>query len=173
MKLNEKISYYRKAAKLSQEELAERTGVSRQAVSKWELGAATPELEKLVALAKTFGVTTDELLGLAEPRRETEQAPPQAPAQPLPEDVDWVLRRSARFRRWYTPIFVGLIMLAMGIWMCINFWGYHSGTPFVEKTMQPVRYASAAMAVLGMGELIWGVVRLILHRRKENKTASP
>ena len=39
MKLNEKILYYRKRAKLSQEELAARVGVSRQAVSKWELGA--------------------------------------------------------------------------------------------------------------------------------------
>ena len=38
MKLSEKIYYYRKKAKLSQEELATRVGVSRQAVSKWELG---------------------------------------------------------------------------------------------------------------------------------------
>lgn len=51
MRLNEKIYYYRKAMKLSQEELAERVGVSRQSVSKWELGEATPEVEKLLALA--------------------------------------------------------------------------------------------------------------------------
>lgn len=51
MRLNEKIYYYRKAIKLSQEELAERVGVSRQSVSKWELGEATPEVEKLLALA--------------------------------------------------------------------------------------------------------------------------
>ena len=38
MKLNEKIYYYRKRAKLSQEELAAQVGVSRQAVSTWELG---------------------------------------------------------------------------------------------------------------------------------------
>lgn len=38
MKLNEKIAYYRRDKKLSQEELAARVGVSRQAVSKWELG---------------------------------------------------------------------------------------------------------------------------------------
>lgn len=62
MKLNEKIYFYRKALNLSQEELAERVGVSRQAVSKWELGEATPEVEKLLALAGVFGITTDELL---------------------------------------------------------------------------------------------------------------
>ena len=60
MKLNEKILYYRKAAKLSQEELAVQIGVSRQAVSKWELDAAMPEIDKLLALARIFGVTTDE-----------------------------------------------------------------------------------------------------------------
>lgn len=67
MKLNEKILYYRRAAKLSQEELAARIGVSRQAVSKWELGESTPEVDKLVALSRLFGVTTDELLGEGEP----------------------------------------------------------------------------------------------------------
>lgn len=63
MALGERIWHYRKMARMSQEELAARVGVSRQAVSKWELGTATPELEKLVALAETFGVSVDELLG--------------------------------------------------------------------------------------------------------------
>ena len=67
MKLNEKILYYRKAAKLSQEELAVQIGVSRQAVSKWELDAAMPEIDKLLALARIFGVTTDELLSEDDP----------------------------------------------------------------------------------------------------------
>jgi Predicted transcriptional regulators len=40
MKLNEKIAWYRRERKLSQEELAARVGVSRQAVSKWELGVS-------------------------------------------------------------------------------------------------------------------------------------
>ena len=83
MKLNEKILYYRKAAKLSQEELAERVGVSRQAVSKWELGDATPEVDKLLALAKAFGVTTDELLGEADPAVGREQTPPPQEKPPV------------------------------------------------------------------------------------------
>ena len=59
MKLNEKILYYRKAAKLSQEELAAQVGVSRQAVSKWELGDSVPELDKLLGLARAFGVSEE------------------------------------------------------------------------------------------------------------------
>lgn len=62
MKLNEKIFYCRRKAGLSQEALAEKLGVSRQAVSKWETGDAVPEIGKLLALAKQFDVTTDWLL---------------------------------------------------------------------------------------------------------------
>ena len=76
MTLHEKILYYRKQARLSQEELAARVGVSRQAVSKWELGDATPEVDKLVALARVFGVTTDELLSPEEPAAGTPPPPP-------------------------------------------------------------------------------------------------
>ncbi len=62
MKLYEKITVYRKKCGLSQEALAEKIGVSRQAVSKWETGDALPEITKLKALADCFGVTIDFLL---------------------------------------------------------------------------------------------------------------
>lgn len=61
--LSEKIYELRRKDGLSQEALAEKIGVSRQAVSKWETGAATPELDKLRALCACFGVTLDELTG--------------------------------------------------------------------------------------------------------------
>ena len=62
MKLHEKIMIYRKKNGLSQEGLAEKIGVSRQAVSKWETGEALPEVTKLKALAETLGVSVDFLL---------------------------------------------------------------------------------------------------------------
>ena len=62
MKLHEKIFNQRKLKGFSQEELAEKLGVSRQAVSKWETGEALPEITKLKGLAEVFGVTTDYLL---------------------------------------------------------------------------------------------------------------
>ena len=74
MKLSEKILYYRKAAGLSQEELAARIGVSRQAVSKWETGESTPEVGKLAALAREFGITVDQLLSPDDPRAEAREA---------------------------------------------------------------------------------------------------
>ncbi len=57
-----RLLQYRKSSKLSQEELAEKIGVSRQAVSKWERAEASPDTDNLIMLAKVYGVTLDELL---------------------------------------------------------------------------------------------------------------
>ena len=62
MILADKIIKERKKNNWSQEELAEKMNVSRQAVSKWESAQATPDIEKILQLASLFGVTTDYLL---------------------------------------------------------------------------------------------------------------
>ena len=62
MELYEKLYELRRASGMSQEELAEKLGVSRQAVSKWESGASDPSTTNLMALAKLFGMTPEELL---------------------------------------------------------------------------------------------------------------
>lgn len=62
MKLNEKIYEYRKLKRWSQEELADKLDVSRQTISKWEVGKAVPELEKLIKLAELFNISIDELV---------------------------------------------------------------------------------------------------------------
>ena len=60
--IGEKLFERRKAAGLSQEELAEKIGVSRQAVSKWERGESSPDTENLIALAKLYNISLDELV---------------------------------------------------------------------------------------------------------------
>ena len=62
MSLAEKIILQRKKQGWSQEELADRMDVSRQAVSKWESSQSVPDMEKVVMLSNIFGVTTDYLL---------------------------------------------------------------------------------------------------------------
>lgn len=62
MNLSEKILKLRKMNGMSQDDLAEKVGVSRQSISKWESDQATPELEKVLLLANIFSVTTDYLL---------------------------------------------------------------------------------------------------------------
>lgn len=58
-----KLQEIRKQNKLSQEALAEKLGVSRQAISKWERGESAPDTENLIALSRIYGVSIDELLG--------------------------------------------------------------------------------------------------------------
>lgn len=80
MKINDKIHACRKKSGMSQEALAEKIGVSRQSISKWETGEALPEITKLPLLAQTFGVSTDWLLREEEEPQEEKSADEPAPA---------------------------------------------------------------------------------------------
>lgn len=62
MAFSEKLYALRKKSGLSQEQLAERLNVSRQAISKWESGQSVPESEKLLAVSGYFGVSLDYLM---------------------------------------------------------------------------------------------------------------
>lgn len=62
MEFNNKLYQLRKQKGLSQEELANRLNVSRQTVSKWEVGDSTPDMEKLVAISDLFEISLDELV---------------------------------------------------------------------------------------------------------------
>lgn len=62
MRLSDKIVELRKKNGWSQEELAEKLNVSRQAVSRWEVATAQPDATNILQLSKLFGVTTDYLL---------------------------------------------------------------------------------------------------------------
>ena len=98
MTLGEQIQSLRKTAGLSQEELGDKLGVARQSVSKWESDTTVPELDKLIAMSRLFGVSMGALLNLEEPEDTTEEltqreltaveeiakrlAPPAQPAPP-------------------------------------------------------------------------------------------
>ena len=62
MKFNEKLIELRKAKGLSQEELGNELGVSRQTISKWELGQSYPDFQKLVLLSDFFDISLDKLI---------------------------------------------------------------------------------------------------------------
>ena len=64
--LGTKLADLRKRHGYSQEALAEKMGVSRQAVSKWERGESTPDTDTLIELAKLYNVSVDYILGLTD-----------------------------------------------------------------------------------------------------------
>ena len=88
MTLGQRIQELRKQQNLSQEELGTRLGVSRQAVSRWEMDGAVPDVDKLIAMSKLFSVTLNDLLGVEAPgggteTLEAEQAAPQIVITPV------------------------------------------------------------------------------------------
>lgn len=62
MTIGQKILKLRNDANISQEQLAETLGVSRQSVSKWEMDQALPQIDKVLQIAELFSISTDELL---------------------------------------------------------------------------------------------------------------
>ena len=103
MALSEKIYALRKKSGLSQEQLAEHLGVSRQAISKWESGQSIPESDKLLAISSYFEVSLDFLM-----KDETSVSESQEDASPAPNDkTKWI---------------PGSILCIGGI-VCLIFWG--------------------------------------------------
>ncbi|MBQ9150710.1 MAG: helix-turn-helix domain-containing protein [Clostridia bacterium] len=80
MTLGQKITSLRKARGMTQEELSESIGVTRQTISKWEQDASTPDLEYLCKLCDLFGVTADYLI---RPEREAMETTPLAHPEPV------------------------------------------------------------------------------------------
>lgn len=70
MNIADRIQNLRKVKGISQEELADKVGVTRQAVSKWESEQSTPDVEKIIIMSDYFEVTTDYLLKGIEPKAE-------------------------------------------------------------------------------------------------------
>ncbi len=121
MELDKKLYALRKTNGFSQEQLAEKLGVSRQAVSKWEAGTSVPELSKLRELAKLYHVSLDTLLGLAETTiteaggtpgsevpKESTVVPP--PSSSPPPKAGAVRRLSG----------VALLLLAIAVIVCLS-----------------------------------------------------
>lgn len=110
MTLGQRIQELRKGQALSQEALGEKLGVSRQAISKWESDLTIPEIDKLVALSKLFGVTVGWLLGV-EPEPEAEQPQPEVRLEaPLPQPVP---------KRWWKMLtaleLAAVLLLGVGL----------------------------------------------------------
>lgn len=106
-----RIAEQRKKLGLSQEALGERMGVSRQAISKWESDSAVPEIDKLIALSKLFGVTVGWLLGVEEPQSEE---PREEFTETQLKMVEEIVRRyqprqgPPQPRRWWPKVLGGI-----------------------------------------------------------------
>ena len=110
MNLVRKILILRKRKGLSQEDLAEILNVTRQSVSKWETGEATPEVSKLVGLAKVFDVSTDWLLS-EDDFISLNQSQPQTSGKQMSEveQIPGVIERLASRYGWLFGIYIAVV----------------------------------------------------------------
>lgn len=118
MKLEERLTALRKEKGLSQLELAEALGVSRQAVSRWEVGASAPGTENLLALSRLYGVPLDELVG--GPARAAE---PEAEPNARAAELVCVRRLNRALAAALAAVLLAAALLA-GL-----YWGRHNAPP--------------------------------------------
>lgn len=151
MTIGETIQRLRTKRRLSQEQLAELVGVSRQAVSKWELNAALPDTDKLVPLARALGVSVDELLGNVSENGVSATPSPERP----PRHPDWLATH------WY---WLGLVLMAVGLYQLIQLLPGISSIAAVGG----VRVMFGFLLMLGMAPMaavIAGLLIFFLGRR--------
>lgn len=112
MKFHEKLYTLRKGANMTQTELAEKLGVSRQAVSRWEMGTAMPDIDNLIAMSDLFDVTLDDLL-----KEQTKQLQSGAEEEDQEQEQD---SDDPSFNRMVNWMRVDMILIVGGIAVIIN-----------------------------------------------------
>ncbi len=143
MPLADKITDLRKKQGWSQIDLADRLDVSRQSVSKWEMGQAVPELDKIIKMSELFSVTTDYLLKDAVPGPEPGgAAPPPTPPEeqpPAPEPEKQTPGPAApekpRRKKWPWVLAACLVLAAVLLALLL---AGHRDTPVADPKLTPV-----------------------------------
>ena len=141
--LSDQIRKYRKEKGLSQDELAEKLGVSRQSISLWENGQTQPTIENILALARIFNVSTDAILG------NTEEVKSQAEEAATEEVVLGASEGKRRSGMWIIIAGVATVVILVGtvlLWMEIG--KRRSGAP-VESGMTGLAAQSELVAEEG------------------------
>ena len=146
MDFSEKLMHLRKQAVWAQEQLADRLGVTRQSVSKWESGTAFPELIKMISLSELFDVSVDYLLKdhIEEPEQAGESGPDTARLEQKVDDLTRYVKGSfyaydSRVRIFGLP----LVSIRVG---------------FVRR--QQMSWENVAKGVFAIGNMAVGVVSL-------------
>lgn len=106
MKFHERLYTLRKTAGMTQNDLAERLNVSRQAVSRWEMGTTMPDLENLISISDLFGVTLDELL-----KDQTE------PTEPVPQKAEAHYWDYVPSKWWLPLVLAGAVLVCEYLWI--------------------------------------------------------
>lgn len=151
MSFGEKLQDLRRRAGMSQDNLAERLDVSRQAVSKWERDETMPETEKLVRIAQLFGASLDELLLDREPPKEPEPQPQPQYRPVYRHDYVNQFRRHG-YKLGYILIVIGTLICAFSLIMRLLWPAF--GNSFLGSADDFMSDISISDVPFGAGEII-------------------
>lgn len=116
MKLEEKLAALRREKGMTQLELAEAVRVTRQAVSRWEVGTSVPTTENLAALSRVYGVPVDDLLGGREDPGADGPPKEEAPKSPPPPAAD----TGKAAKRWTILALAALSLAVLILALCVG-----------------------------------------------------
>ncbi len=138
MKLNEKLIEQRKAKKLTQVKLAELAGVTRQAVSRWEVGDAIPSIDNLKYLSELYSVPVDYFLNHSEPEKKEKLEVRNEPIQ--------VKGRKENRKKylWIVGMLIGFLLIAVPM-----FQAGHNGRSGNTLTMSEIEREEVVLEVEG------------------------
>lgn len=182
MKIAEKIMLCRKALGISQEELAALLNISRQAVSRWETGAAMPDTEKIIQLSRVFRVSTDYLLlddmeeTKSEPKTQVQVDNPVTYAETL-----WTVerftemrvkerRRKFRMAGWISFLIGGFVLVVFalimaGVWSMQTDWWWTNWGRFGTALFHTWHLAPF---LIGFIVMIPGIAGLVYEYKRED-----
>ena len=122
MDLKKKLSQLRKEKGLTQLELAEALQVSRQAVSRWEVGTAVPALDNLVILSEVYGVPLDDLIQneTTVPAAQTEEKAPEGEVQEKTPPPSPLTVRVFKPRTALASLLLAVLLVGVGVLIGLN-----------------------------------------------------
>lgn len=178
MTFGEKLQGLRQKAGMSQDALAEKLNVSRQAVSRWERDETMPETDKVVVLANLFGVTTDCLLRDLPPQ---ERQAEQRAAQPPQGDCEAQLKHLVKTRGYllgWLPVVWGVLCLVLtallGVselhrWKNMRVWEQETGMDMSAIPSEHPSWVIILALLIGIVFLIVGICVLRTGKRRAKR----
>ena len=142
--LGKRIAYHRKRLGMTQEQLAQRVGVSAQAVSKWENNLSCPDITILPELASIFGISVDELLGRTPPKEERVHEAEVIKPEEKEHILDYTIGSAARSGLWFA-----IYVLAIGALFLVNALG---------------KFDVSVWTILWTSALLLGGLSMLTHR---------
>lgn len=175
MTFGEKLQYLRNSKGMSQEQLAAQLNVSRQAVSKWELGESLPDTSKILLISKIFGVTTDYLLDESVNSNSFEEIPTHNKGESTISFVSNLIKKKGYLAGYIISGYAALSLLLLGFAhfafkkMLMPPEGFGITISDLPSQMKLPLYFINGISIIAAIIFISGIVFAVYFKRKGNK----